>query len=70
MAYLWTGAAIPVVLSFPRSGGGTVGNGGSVSNVGGGGIDRPFMNVTSSGEQGTLTLTAAGVQTMVLTVVH
>ena len=55
-----------VVLNFPRGGGGTVGFGGSVLNGG----DRPFLTVGSPGLQGTVTFSAAGVETMAVQIVQ
>lgn len=55
-----------VTLAFPRAGGGSVGNGGSVLNAGG---NRPDCIDVAGGHQGTLRLRADGVQEMLVTIV-
>lgn len=52
------------VLNFPRTGGGSVGVGGSVWNL----AFRPRFNSSGPGGTATVTLKANGVQTMVITV--
>lgn len=54
-------------LSFPRAGGGTVGNGGTVLDVG---ANRPDCVVGGPGESATVRLEANGVETMVITVFY
>lgn len=55
------------LLYFPRAGGGSVGNGGTVWDIPAG---RPWLLTGSQPAGGTTTLTANGVQTMIITVIR
>lgn len=65
LVHLWTiNPNETVNLNFPRSGGGTVGLGGTVLNTA---AFRPWAAAVADGITGTLTLSSPGVQTMTVT---